>query len=115
MSDWESGSGGEWQNWSVSNGNFISAPGDNPQCSTLSILDADVFEAKIFPNPFLDTFSISTLAQIKDIKLFSILGDEININLNIINNIETSTLSPGMYFLKLKTETSEQVFKLLKK
>lgn len=115
LSDWESGSGGEWQNWSVSNGNFISAPGDNPQCSTLSILDADVFEAKIFPNPFLDTFSISTLAQIKDIKLFSILGDEININLNIINNIETSTLSPGMYFLKLKTETSEQVFKLLKK
>lgn len=114
LSDWENGSGGEWQNWYVSNSNFTSASGNNPQCSTLSILDHDVFETKVYPNPFSNTFFISTQAQINHIKLYTILGSEININFNFVKNIDASTLSPGMYILNIKTGANEQSFKLIK-
>lgn len=115
LTDWETGSGGDWQNWSVSNGTFATAAGINPQCGALSISDNEVFKAEVYPNPFSDTFYISLQGQAKDIKLYNILGSEINIKLEVNKNINTTTLSSGLYILKLKTETSEQTFKLIKR
>jgi cyanophycinase-like exopeptidase len=115
LSDWETGSGGEWQNWSVSNGTFLTATGVNPQCSALSIEEVEMVQAEVYPNPFSDNFFVNMKGQVNSIKLYTILGKEINLSLDINKPIDASSLSSGMYILKLKTENQEKTFKLIKR
>ncbi|GGG54878.1 T9SS type A sorting domain-containing protein [Bizionia arctica] len=115
LSDWETGNGGEWENWSVSDGDFITATGTNPQCGALSIDEVVMFEAEVYPNPLSNTLFINTKGQVESIKLYTILGKEINMTLDINKPIDASLLSSGMYILKLKTATQEQTFKLVKR
>jgi cyanophycinase-like exopeptidase len=115
LSDWETGNGGSWEDWSVSNGTFVTANGVNPECGALSIEEVEIQNVEVYPNPFSNTFSISMEGQVKSVQLYTILGEEINLDLGINKPIDASSLSSGMYILKLKTENQEQTFKLIKR
>jgi cyanophycinase-like exopeptidase len=115
LSDWETGSGGEWQNWSVTNGTFATVAGVNPECGALSIEEVEIFQVEVYPNPFSDRFYINMEGQVKSMKLYTILGKEINLTLDINKPIDASSLSLGMYILKLKIENQVQTFKLIKR
>ena len=39
LSDWETGSGGDWENWSAVNGVLQTVSGSNPNCSSLGLED----------------------------------------------------------------------------
>jgi cyanophycinase-like exopeptidase len=114
LSDWETGSGGEWRNWSVDNGIFTSEAGANPQC-TLSAPEYNLAEIKAYPNPFLDHIQIIAPSRIKDVKLYNVLGNLMLTKLNTDNTIDTSILSSGIYFLRLETTTGIQTSKVIKK
>jgi cyanophycinase-like exopeptidase len=114
LSDWETGSGGEWRNWSVDNGIFTSEAGTNPQC-TLSAPGYNLAEIKAYPNPFLDHIQIIAPSRIKDVKLYNVLGNLMLTKLNTDNTIDTSILSSGIYFLRLATTTGIQTSKVIKK
>jgi cyanophycinase-like exopeptidase len=115
LSDWETGSGGEWRNWSIDNGVFTSAAGTNPMCSSLSVEDYNFAKIEVFPNPFLDQIQISSQADLIDLKLYDCLGKMIPIKVNDNTTIDTSFLSFGVYFLKIKTGTKVQTLKIVKR
>lgn len=114
LSDWESGSGGEWRNWSIDNGVFTSATGINPQC-TLSISEFEVANIKVYPNPFIDSIQIESEVEINSIQLIDILGNLIPVKFESVNSVNMSSLSSGIYFLKLKGNSTTQVLTIIKK
>ena len=114
LSDWETGSGGEWRDWSIDNGVFTSAVGTNPQC-TLSVSDVEFVNIKVYPNPFVDKIQIESEVKLESIQLVDILGNTIPVALQSDKSINMSSLSSGIYFLRLKSETATQVLRLVKK
>jgi hypothetical protein len=114
LNDWETGSGGVWQNWSVSNGTFARVSGINPQCGTLTIEDNVGFVAKVYPNPFSESIQIKALEKITALKLFDINGKSIPVILDKNNAISTASLSSGIYYLKLKSALKTQTLKVVK-
>jgi cyanophycinase-like exopeptidase len=55
LSDWKTGSGGEWQHWYVSNGVLQSSPGTTSGCDVITGIEAPSFPSlKIYPNPAAD-------------------------------------------------------------
>ena len=113
LSDWETGSGGEWRDWSIDNGVFTSAVGTNPQC-TLSVSDVEFVNIKVYPNPFVDKIQIESEVKLESIQLVDILGNTIPVALQSDKSINMSSLSSGIYFLRLKSESSTQVLRLVK-
>jgi cyanophycinase-like exopeptidase len=115
LSDWETGSGGEWRNWFIDNGVFTSAAGLNPQCTSLSIPELSLAQIRVFPNPFVDRIQIKSDVELKTIQLIGILGNIIPVELQSDLTINLSSVSSGIYFLTLKTGSETQVFRLIKK
>lgn len=115
LSDWETANGGEWRDWSINNGVFTSVAGVNPQCTSLSILDFNLAQISVYPNPFIDTVQIESEIELKSIKLIDILGNNIPVELQLDMTINTSSLSSGVYFLRLKSDSATQILRLVKK
>lgn len=64
VASWSSGTGGEWNNWWVSQGTFNTSQGENPNCNTLSIQQPEGLKNIIYPNPSQDAIrTILTSAQ----------------------------------------------------
>jgi cyanophycinase-like exopeptidase len=114
LNNWETGSGGVWQNWSVSSGAFARVSSVNPQCGTLAIEDNVGFVAKVYPNPFCESIQIEALEKITAIKLYDINGKLIPVVLDKNNTISTASLSSGIYYLKLKSALKTQTLKVVK-
>eukprot|EP01093_Parvamoeba_rugata_P011410 TRINITY_DN3132_c0_g2_i1.p1 TRINITY_DN3132_c0_g2~~TRINITY_DN3132_c0_g2_i1.p1 ORF type:complete len:389 (-),score=87.31 TRINITY_DN3132_c0_g2_i1:177-1343(-) len=114
LSDWETGSGGEWRNWSIDNGVFTSVAGTNPQCS-LSVSEFEMAKIKVYPNPFVDTIQIESDVVLKSVQLIDILGKAIPVKLQSDMTINVTSLSSGIYFMQLKSDSATQVVRLVKK
>jgi cyanophycinase-like exopeptidase len=115
LSDWETGSGGEWRNWFINNGVFTSVAGVNPQCTSLSIPEVSLAQVRVFPNPFVDRIQIESDVELSTIQLIGMSGNIIPVELKSDVTLNLSSLSSGIYFLTLKTDSEAQVFRLIKK
>lgn len=115
LSDWQTGNGGTWENWSVNLGVLSMTTGTNPMCEKLSVAEFENFAVEVYPNPVSDRILIKSKTPVKSVRMYSVLGKEIASTLSNDNTIDVSTLNSGLYFLKLFSETSEQTFKILKK
>lgn len=115
LSDWKTGNGGTWENWSINNGVFIMAAGTNPMCDRLSTSDFENLEVNVYPNPVVDRIFIKSQSPINSVKVYNVLGKEIQVRRMNESSIDTSVLSSGLYILKLGSERSEQTFKFLKR
>lgn len=114
LSDWQLGSGGEWQNWYIDNGTFASTTTVNPNCNdALSTVSLDRDTHKVYPNPFSNSIHIASESSILDFKMFDILGHQIHVNSNA-NVIDTSLLLSGIYLLKVEDQNQTKTFKLIK-
>ncbi|APY07425.1 cyanophycinase [Winogradskyella sp. J14-2] len=115
LSDWQSGSGGEWQNWYVNNGTFATSSSINPNCNdALSIEDIANTDLKVLPNPFSDYVSIKTEIENLNIKMFDVSGKQVGVEL-YENKIDTKALANGIYFIIIENEDYKQTFKLIKR
>lgn len=115
ISDWETGSGGSWENWYIQNGNFQTTTSENPECSSLSIDDYNDFSIEVFPNPFLNKIQFSK--DISDVKMqmYNAFGKELFLKFDSENSIDTSNLSSGIYLLRFLSGDTQHNLKLLKK
>lgn len=114
VSDWQSGSGGEWQNWYVNDGVFATTSTTNPNCSGALNLTEDKFEnLTVRPNPFNDQITINGHFTDLSLSMYNVLGKEVEIKV-ISNKIDTTFLQHGIYFLRVEKENSVQLFKLIK-
>lgn len=100
LSNWQSGSGGTWKNWSVVNGNLSTVTGLPIECS-LSKQDFTIENVQMYPSPFRDHLTIKT-NEPSQIKIYDLQGREI-ISSTSENefNVNTSSWSEGIYIVKI--------------
>lgn len=113
LTDWETGSGGAWEDWSIDDGVFTAVAGTNPMCGTLSTPEFENFNVEIYPNPASDRLFVKSKTPVKSIKIYSVLGKEFSAKMLNNETIDVTSLSPGLYVLKLYSETSEHTFKFI--
>jgi hypothetical protein len=102
LSDWETGSGGEWRDWSIDNGVFTSVVGVNPHCALLSISEVSLAQISVYPNPFVDTIKIESETEIESIQLIDILGKTIPVELQSDMTVIMSSLKCRRLFFKVE-------------
>jgi cyanophycinase-like exopeptidase len=108
LNTWQSGTGGTWFNWSISNGNFSEQTSTAINCSPLSVnkLPEDS-EIEIYPNPTTDIVTIVLNGDINlenPIVLYNHLGQEMDVLITHTNNhfvADLSNLENGIYFIKM--------------
>ena len=114
LSDWQTGSGGNWENWWIDNGSFNQNPG-NPVNCTLSTSDYEVDKMAIFPNPATNVIHIENNRPIEEIAIFDLQGKTTYRSSKVINKqLDISFLSAGIYLLQLKSNNQQQVIRLIK-
>ena len=117
LNDWETGNGGTWQNWWIDNGNLFTLAAEAIDCENLNSTSFKEFKHTIYPNPVKTTLYVETsnFEDISSIQVFDINGNTV-INKFLINanSIDVSTLKPAVYFVKIKTTSSNYFQKIIK-
>ena len=94
------GSGGNWENWSVNNGNFITATGIAPTCN-LNNQNFDFDEMTLYPNPAQDFIKLESFEN-AEISIYDSQGKLIQkINSLDSNLIDISSYPRGVYLIKI--------------
>jgi murein tripeptide amidase MpaA len=84
--------------------------------SNLNILENSLINTKIYPVPSENTINISSLKEIKEIKIYDILGKIIlTLNGYDINSFSVNSLKPGVYLVRLFSEDSSENHRIIKK
>lgn len=103
LSDWQTGSGGSWQDWKVINGAFTSTTGTAAACS-LGIEDFSTSDFEIYPVPFSDSIHFKgsepvqmSIADMHGKILFSGMVSENEI-------IDTSRFQSGFYIVTVEKD-----------
>jgi cyanophycinase-like exopeptidase len=105
LTDWQTGLGGNWYNWSSSNGVFNEEIGSPLNCNNVSIDDfLDDFVVHIYPNPFTDKLNQLNKSEEENYTFINYCGEIIWSGKNIENH-DFSYLSTGVYFLKVNNKT----------
>lgn len=118
LNNWQTGSGGEWQDWYVDNGTLHTAPGDSINCGGSWIGSQKHKSMKIFPNPAYPGADISIEFQTdrnRHYQLFSATGKplmQFEASGRTIK-IKTSEIASGLYFLSVSSERSTICKKIL--
>lgn len=113
LNDWQTGSGGSWENWKVINGVFSSYAG-NPSTCLLKINEFSSNEIVVYPIPFTDEISIEGFEG--NIKIVDLNGKIlIEKQLSKHENINTRNLNLGVYVIQLKRNGKVISKKIIKK
>jgi guanyl-specific ribonuclease Sa len=83
---------------------------------SLSTKDFDLASVNYSPNPVKHILTINNTTAIDEIEIFSVSGKSVlskKIN-SIHSEIDLSSLSTGVYFLKVKSESKEKIMKIIK-
>ncbi len=76
-----------------------------------TIVNEEITDTKIYPNPAKNTLSISTYNEYSSYRIFTILGQEVDKGTLKNRDIDVNHLSPGMYVLRLTTTNKQQITK----
>lgn len=119
LSDWKTGSGGEWEHWSVENGLLTEAEGAPIDCGIVSTntFNAD-FELTVYPNPASEIIHFKTdNEKIDHIQLEDIYG-RILLSVSKVSvkpySMNIKTLPPGVYRVKVKAGQKMAFSRLVK-
>jgi cyanophycinase-like exopeptidase len=113
LSDWKTGSGGNWENWKVINGSFSSVSGTVPNC-TLSLEGFSDGKISVYPVPFSNQINFegfeNAFVTISDTAGKIIFQKHVSKN----ELIETSGFASGTYIVSIATEGKKSVQKIIK-
>jgi len=118
LSDWQTGSGGVWENWYVDNGVLVEELGSQINCSSVGVVQ-NKFEndIRLFPNPANETLSVTLNSAITNIDIIDISGKVVipnsSFNLNEMI-IDISSLDYGFYFVHVKSLTNNYLKNFVK-
>ena len=106
LNTWQSGSGGHWQNWSISNGTFEEVPGESVDCLTLSSDEiSNDLRVKVFPNPSSDKVTVlfnNEAMTIRSHYLRDCMGNQIHVPTSQSNSrieLDLRELDSGIFYL----------------
>ena len=81
----------------------------------LSVIENNMGNLRIYPNPVSNTLTIqSDNVPIERVEIYSVLGKKIKAIYSDFENIHTGDLSQGIYLLRIYSENSSIVKKLIK-
>ncbi|WP_228430021.1 T9SS type A sorting domain-containing protein [Chryseobacterium binzhouense] len=114
LNTWQSGIGGEWYDWSVTNGIFSEQTGVALNCSPLSVAESSTkSDIEIYPNPTSGKVKV-TLNIVNGTEntfcLYNTLGQKIEVTMTKLDNImefDISDLSKGLYYLSVYTNNGK--------
>jgi cyanophycinase-like exopeptidase len=118
LNTWESGSGGQWENWWIDQGMFMSQSSTPIDCDNLNNLSQDLTDFKVYPNPFQDRLVFSSQAIISSVQLYDLNGNIILASkiFKTFISLDTTHLSSGIYLAKVNFENGKiTTLKVLKK
>ena len=118
LNTWETGNGGQWENWWVNQGSFQSQTSTTIDCENLSINEFETTSITIFPNPFKNEININASKPLKKVEVFDINGKSLMTKSFSLNEAEINLeeFSSGVYFLRLSYGENEfKSFKIVKK
>ncbi len=108
LSDWQTGSGGEWQDWSVANGVLSETPGNAPDCGSVSVNEVELAtDVNIGPNPATNELILhTTKAENYSIEFRTLSGSTIKKTeqLNGNTHSDISILPQGIYMVTIQFE-----------
>lgn len=114
LTDWTTGVGGTWENWSVVNGTISYAAGTPNNC-ILSVEDLVIDYVQIYPVPFKDTLTVKGV-QNSIITLFDSQGRQVlKKEISEGEMITTNQLQAGFYSVKIEFADKVVFKKVLKK
>lgn len=110
LNDWLTGSGGEWFNWSVNNGNFIETSSTIPLNCSLSTHEMNADEVLVSPNPTDDFVALQfNSAGERKVILRTMSGQICATLMTIEANpiIDLTHLDAGIYLLEIRSISGE--------
>lgn len=108
LTSWDSGIGGEWEDWYVDNGQLLTISGNAPNCSSLSTVDEPLAQnlVNIYPNPANEYIILENKDQnIQSVVIRNTLGVVQDVNLYKANNqftIGLDQFKSGLYFIEIQ-------------
>ncbi|MEH6537353.1 MAG: T9SS type A sorting domain-containing protein [Psychroserpens sp.] len=92
---------------------------DNIYFHKNTVLSTDEFSTanfKVYPNPTATNWTISGNSPITKVTVYDILGKKVSTLTSNQNEVEinTDTMSPGMYFAKIESDNGSKTVKLIK-
>ncbi|MEQ3656672.1 MAG: T9SS type A sorting domain-containing protein [Dokdonia sp.] len=120
LNDWETGTGGLWENWYVDNGVLNQQSGIAPSCNSLSISTVEMASFfQIYPNPTSNQLRIDFdhASSPNSLRILNRLGQikkELHLTAPDSLILNLSDLSSGIYFIEVKNKANgSQVKKLI--
>ena len=119
LSDWQTGIGGEWQNWYVQDGELMRAFDTGPDCGAVLNGTADAALSRqlhIFPNPASEQLYLKWPAgkPVEGVELRSACGQVLLREAGPVRELSLKGLAGGIYFLEVKIAGRVLVKKLVK-
>lgn len=110
LDTWQTGNGGVWENWSVTNGAFQEQTGSSINCSLTSINDFSMeSDVVLYPNPATDLVNIfcnQVFVNKSQIQLLNNFGTKFIVPKKIIGHqieLDISNLNKGIYYLVVQS------------
>lgn len=113
LNDWNSGSGGNWQNWRVVNGTFSTATTQDPQCF-LQIEEVNEIQKQLtFPNPVSDVLYFKN--AVSDVQIHGIDGRQVFMSVDSeLESVLFDSLPDGFYLVSFKLNGKRHCEKIFK-
>ncbi len=118
LNDWETTSGGTWENWSVNQGVFHQIPGGTGDCDVTNAAPeptSQPIEVSIWPNPAQRFFVVkSSKSTPCDVSVFDVAGKLVHAQQNVLPNTEVALpeLTPGAYLVRIAQEETRTAIQL---
>jgi len=117
LGDWETGSGGNWEHWSVNNGSLVIQAGTAPNCHPLPIVKITTNVAvDLSPNPVQQQLQLLAANPIQKVHFYNALGQVVLSRTNTAGNnliLDCSELVSGVYSVWVETTKGYSVQKVL--
>lgn len=98
LDDWSSGSGGNWEHWSVNTGILATQTGSANDCSGIGIIEHNEPQINLFPNPATNWIYIEGIEQ-NALSIYNVFGIKCRSNIKP-GKIDISDLESGFYLIR---------------
>lgn len=86
----------------------------SPEALSLQEVGSNDIDVTVYPNPTSDFFNVNTKAVNYDVKIYNVSGQRITSVSNFDNSYNISTLSRGVYFVKIESPLGVVTKRLVK-
>jgi cyanophycinase-like exopeptidase len=112
LNDWETGSGGTWNYWSVDNGVLTEAAGLQPDCFNLSV-STQFIDFSVSPNPVMDILTIQSTETIHAVNIYTLQGILVK-RISTSETIDVRELPAGIYMVECISTNGSAISRIVK-